>query len=205
MRTLTLDGACDSHIHPAPDCIDRIGNDLEIAKRAYESGMKAIVYKNVLISLYDEQTGAGRYQITIRTNGELENQSFSFEFWINDAEIPIEVSVSEGTSTTDNIIVTYNPYNIYNNAGDCSLVVGNTIIDINEENSSPTVETLEIRGAGTYFIQILTDSGRLLYSYKVIKVQPLSTLAIIMIVIGCVVVVALVVVMILLRKKMKVR
>lgn len=164
-----------------------------------------IVYKNVLISLYDEQTGAGRYQLTIRTNGELENQSFSFEFWINDAEIPIEVSVPEGTSTTDNIIVTYNPYNIYSNAGDCSLVVGNTIIDINEENSSPTVETLEIRGAGTYFIQILTDSGRLLYSYKVIKVQPLSTLAIIMIVIGCVVVVALVVVMILLRKKMKVR
>ena len=47
MRTLTLDCACDSHIHPAPDCIDRIGNDLEIAKRAYESGMKAIVYKNV--------------------------------------------------------------------------------------------------------------------------------------------------------------
>lgn len=47
MKTLTLDGVCDSHIHPAPDCIDRIGDDLEIAKRACEHGMKAIVYKNV--------------------------------------------------------------------------------------------------------------------------------------------------------------
>ena len=68
--------------------------------------------KSVLISLYDEKTGAGRYKITIKTNGEIEDQAFSFEFWINDAEIPIEISIPEGSSTTDNILVTYNAYNI---------------------------------------------------------------------------------------------
>ncbi len=187
------------------------GTSLDLTKSSkyviYNEGTddEYVAYKNIMISLYDEKTGAGRYQITIRTNGELENQSFTFEFWINDAEIPIEVSVPEGTSTTDVITVTYNPYNIYSNAGDCSIVIGNQVIPINAENSSPTVEEAPIKNAGTYFIQILTDSGRLLYSYKVIKVAPLSTLAIILIVVACVVVVGLVIVMILLRKKMKIR
>ena len=169
---------------------------------------RALRYSQTMTVMDDDlifRTGAGRYEITIRTNGEIENQSFSFGFWINDAEIPIQVSVAEGTSTTDPITVTYNPYNLYSNAGDCMVVVGNNIATINAENSSPTVEEITIDRAGTYFIQILTDSGRLLYSYKVIKTEPLSTLAIILIVVGCVVVVAVVVVMILLRKKMKVR
>ncbi|HIV00995.1 MAG TPA: hypothetical protein IAA62_00310 [Candidatus Caccopulliclostridium gallistercoris] len=191
--------------------VTKDGVELDLTRSSkyvvYNEGLdnEYVVYKNVLISLYDERTGAGRYEITIRTNGEIENQSFSFGFWINDAEIPIQVSVAEGTSTTDPITVTYNPYNLYSNAGDCMVVVGNNIATINAENSSPTVEEITIDRAGTYFIQILTDSGRLLYSYKVIKTEPLSTLAIILIVVGCVVVVAVVVVMILLRKKMKVR
>ena len=111
----------------------------------------------------------------------------------------------EGTNTTETIIVTYNPYNIYSNVGDCTIVAGRNVININEENSSGTIQTLEINNEGTWFIQIYTDSGRLLYSYKVIKSAPLTTLAIILIVVACVVVVTLIIVMILLRKRMRIR
>lgn len=48
MRTISLKGTCDLHIHSAPDIEDRIGNDLEIAQRAKEAGMRSIVYKCVL-------------------------------------------------------------------------------------------------------------------------------------------------------------
>ena len=48
MKTLSLTGACDLHIHSSPDIVDRIGNDVEIARRARDAGMRAIVYKCVL-------------------------------------------------------------------------------------------------------------------------------------------------------------
>ena len=160
---------------------------------------------SLLVSLYDEKTGSGRYHVEIATNGDIANQTFAFDFWINDAVVPIEISVPEGTSTTDKIIVTYNPYNIYNNVGDCKLVIGNREIAINSENMSESVATQEITAAGTYFIQILTESGRMVYSYKVVKNEPLNTIAIILIVVGCVVVAGVIVAVVLLRKRMKIR
>ena len=48
MKTISLEGACDLHIHAAPDTVERIGTDLEIAARAKAAGMKAIVLKSVL-------------------------------------------------------------------------------------------------------------------------------------------------------------
>lgn len=48
MKTISLEGACDLHIHSAPDIVERIGNDVEIAARAKEAGMRAIVFKSVL-------------------------------------------------------------------------------------------------------------------------------------------------------------
>ena len=47
MKTISLQGAYDLHIHAAPDCFDRIGNDIEIARQARDAGMKAIALKSV--------------------------------------------------------------------------------------------------------------------------------------------------------------
>lgn len=47
MKTLSLCGAFDLHIHAAPDCFDRIGNDIEIAQQAKAAGMRAIAIKSV--------------------------------------------------------------------------------------------------------------------------------------------------------------
>ena len=64
---------------------------------------------------------------------------------------------------------------------------------------------MQIENAGTYFVQVLTESGKVLYSYKVIKQDPLNTFSIIIIVVSVVFVVGLTVVIILLRKKMKIK
>lgn len=50
MKTISLEGTCDLHIHSAPDIVERIGTDIEIAEKARAAGMKAIVYKCVLES-----------------------------------------------------------------------------------------------------------------------------------------------------------
>ncbi len=48
MKTISLAGACDLHIHAAPDIVERIGNDLEIARQAEQAQMRAIVLKSVI-------------------------------------------------------------------------------------------------------------------------------------------------------------
>lgn len=48
MKTISLEGACDLHIHSAPDIVERIGTDTEIAARARDAKMRAIVLKSVL-------------------------------------------------------------------------------------------------------------------------------------------------------------
>jgi hypothetical protein len=46
MQTLSLKGACDTHIHTAPCIFDRLGDDFEMARRARDAGMRAIVLKS---------------------------------------------------------------------------------------------------------------------------------------------------------------
>ncbi len=46
MKTLSMEGTCDLHIHPGPDIFDRIGNDVEIAENARNAKMRAIVFKS---------------------------------------------------------------------------------------------------------------------------------------------------------------
>lgn len=163
---------------------------------------------SLLVSLYDERTGAGRYYVEIETNSGIPDERFSFEFWINEGEIPLTVSVAEGASTTDIITVTFNAYNLYNNIGDCVVTTGDETAVINADyinSSGGGVVTLNARTTGEHFIQVRTASGNLLYSYKVIKTEPLNTSSIIIIVVVVVVVVALTITIILLRKRMKIR
>ena len=143
-------------------------------------------------------------------NKELLNtigESFAFEFWINMATPPISVSLPEGEKTKDQITVTLNVQNLHDAVGDCYLIVGGTTRYYNTENLSSygTNDTVRITGNGTYYIQIYTSSGYLLYSYKVTKTEPLNAFAIIAIVLGCVAAVAIVTITILLRKRQKVK
>lgn len=45
MSRITMQGACDLHIHSGPDIFERIANDVETAVACRDAGMRAIVFK----------------------------------------------------------------------------------------------------------------------------------------------------------------
>ena len=159
----------------------------------------------------DEKTGDGKYDITINLNNSeyasVIGESFSFSLWINLAKPPINVSIAEGGSTTSNILVTFNVENFYNAVGDCYIKVGSLRKDYTSENIDSYSETdsITITGSGTYYIQVYTQSGHLLYSYKVTKTEPLNTFAILAIVLGVLAAGAVIFITIKLRKRQKVK
>ena len=151
----------------------------------------------------------GIYTIKMTTN-DIPSQSFEFKFWLNNLKPDIEISQDEGTTTTGNIVVRLNTNNIYETIGDCRLVInGQEVLVINKEyftsSNYKTNEQVTLTETSPYYIQIYTDSGKLIYSYKVEIVDPLNTVTIILIVVACVVVAVGVLLFFLLRKKMKVR
>ncbi len=165
--------------------------------------------KNFLISVNDAITGNGMYTVTICTDNEF-NQEFTFSFWINNTTPPIQVSIPENTSTTSNITVSFNTTDLIEDIGDCILKIsGNADLlltnQLLQDGKLQSSYNITLSSARTYFVQLYSESGKLLYSYRVVKNEPLNTVSIILIVVSCVVVIGLTVMFILLRKKMKVR
>lgn len=165
----------------------------------------------LLLSYGDEKTGSGRYTITISSNQEnyasILKEDFTFDVWINSTTPPISVSIAEGESTSNPITVTINTQNFYNAIGDSYIVVGPNIYYINSETlpNYSEVQTFTLNAAGTWYIQVYTASGDLLYSYKVYKTEPLNAFSIIAIVIGIIVLIVIIIITIKLRKRQKVK
>ena len=165
--------------------------------------------KNFLISINDAVTGAGNYTVTINTANEF-GQSFTFSFWINSKPAPIKVSAEENSSTTSRITISFNTADLLEDVGDCVLKIdgyedhymSRQLLADGKLKSSYTVN---IDKAGTYFIKLYTESGKLLYSYKVIKTEPLNAVSIILIIAVSVTAIVGLIVFIKLRKRMKIR
>lgn len=167
--------------------------------------------KNILLSVFDKQTGVGKYQITIATDNAF-NQEFTFSIWINNTIPPIEVSVPENTPTTNEITVSFNTKNLLEAVGECILRINGLEKDMHftyaalEAGDLNETYTLRLTAdSEIYNIQVLSQSGKLLYSYRAIKTAPLNTISIILIVVGVVVAIALTFIFIRLRKKLKIR
>lgn len=45
MAIFSIKGACDLHIHTAPDIFERLANDVEVAEACLTAGMRAVVFK----------------------------------------------------------------------------------------------------------------------------------------------------------------
>ncbi|MBR4407350.1 MAG: hypothetical protein IKT27_03455, partial [Clostridia bacterium] len=176
--------------------------------------------KSINLSINDEMTGEGKYQITVATNSGLKNilqggneeETFTFNLIIKHiGYVPIEVSINEGESTTDKIKISFNASDVFNSVGECVIICGNTIYEINEayvnslKADGSSFQTCEIAETGTHFVQVYSSSGKLLYSYKVIKTEPLNAVSIILIVVSVLAVAGLVITVTLLRNSMKIR
>lgn len=168
--------------------------------------------KNVVTSFQDITTGEGYYTITIATNNNLNRDDyttpteFSFSYWINTSSVPINISVTEGESTSSNITVTFNAERVFSAVGECMIYVGNNSYHVSADTIAELgTVTSTISTSGTYYITVRSMSGNLLYSYKVIKTEPLNAWAIAAIVIGAVVAIVVVIIIIKTRKRIKVK
>lgn len=168
--------------------------------------------KHITTSFLDDLTGVGRYEITVCTSQALnrtnytDETTFSFNYWINTKSVPISVSVTEGEATSKTITATFNAERVFESVGECIITIGSQQYEINADTiTSLGVVTGTISTTGTYFITVHSTSGNLLYSYKVIKNEPLNTWAILAICIGGVALIAVVMIIVKLRKRINVK
>lgn len=175
--------------------------------------------KTLFLSPDEENFGNGFYKITmsVKYNELLDPEVFTFGVTINN-EIPVITSDPlPGGTTKGTITITYNPYLIYNQLGKSKIVVLTYNSDTNyfyemasqeitEENSAgKNVATITLNQTNSYYIQILTDSGNVVLSFRVNRAEPLNAMAIIIIVVVAVTVVILTIIFIKMRTKMKVK
>ena len=154
-------------------------------------------------------TGLGQFRITVRTSAQelIPSQTFTFNVWINNETPILTPSRDFGTNDTSSVTIQYNEGLIYNQIGNCTIVVNDNIIaTINAQASDPTTpKSFTLSTPNTYFIQVYTESGQLVLSQRITIDVPLNTASIILIVVACVVVVGVTVTFLLLRNRMKVR
>ncbi len=178
---------------------------------------KQVFMTQLPLSFLDEKTGVGTYTITVNSNNLLFENSGIISSWtytikIYRGQAPIQISVGEGKATTKKISITFNQENIYAEMGECKIRVvrhssnGFDVtneVDINAQSTG--AGEIVVENNNTYYVQIVSPSGTLLFSYKIVKKAPLNAAAIIAIVISAVVLVAVIIIIIKLRKRISVK
>lgn len=161
--------------------------------------------KNLTIYKYDIKTGQGYWTFKINTNNEF-GQKFDFTVWINDPDVPVDVSIGQGESTTDVITVKFNTENMLKEVGECIVKInGFDDFILTKDANLPLIYEKEIKNSGDYTVQVLSLSGELLYSTYFTKTEPLNAVSITLIVVSVILVVGGSIVFFLLRKRMKIR
>ncbi len=171
------------------------------------------------LSYIDEKTGVGVYDITVNSNEKMYQSDNTQTSWTYRVIIEVGTddlifsNISPGATTKSTINLTFNTANVYNEFGNSFLQVvhytdnGARVVDYSFEidAESTGVQTYNITDANTYFVQLVSPSNILLYSYKVTKEDPFNAATIIAIVVSIVVVIGVAIIVILLRKRIKVK
>ena len=173
------------------------------------------------LSYLDEKTGAGKYLITVNSNdNSFKNSaiptSWTFEVTIQVGVAPVKISIPEGKGTTKAVTVKFNQTNIFAEMGECTvrilrydnkgkyqeLYYSNKITS---ESEGETTATIEKGKSGIFYMQIVSPSGNLLYSYKIVKNEPMNPATIIIIVVAAVLLLIIIFIIIKLRKRISVK
>lgn len=187
-----------------------VKNNTDITDLIKESLDTSTINKFAISGLKDAIGGSGVYEITITAvlDEIVGERQFTYSVWINnDKDLLIIPSIPEGSSTTKNITLQANLYQIYSKIGECELKInGNVVATIDETSAlTNTITTYTIASDNRHVITLETMSGNTIMSFVVTKVEPLNSIAIIVIVITSLVVTGLTITFILFRKKMRVR
>lgn len=176
------------------------------------AGGSYVSYDKIKEFAQEMQTTHGKNKFTIfyeYNDGIYPKRELSFAFTLND-EIPeIDCSIEKGEKTNKGFEISFNAGIIYEQIGEAYIYINDTIVaEINAESSYDIQKistTFKEHGAGDYYVQLITASGNVLSSYKVIITEPLNVWAIVIIVVAVVVVGTVTTVIIVLRHKMKIR
>lgn len=176
---------------------------------------KLITYSRLVSDFgKDNGLGIGKYTVTytsinanrIDNDYLIPSQTITVTFWINQEVPSILSSIKTGKSTTKAITIRYNPYIINQQIGDCSIRINDVIYaNINSDTAVNELQKIKLTDNDVYFVQIVSDSGMVISSFKVTKKAPLNATSIILIVIAALVVVGGTVTFIVLRKRVKIR
>ena len=128
-----------------------------------------------------------------------------FTFTLNNETATITSSIKAGGKTTDPVTLKFNAANIYDQIGDCNLVINGEVVLRIDENSSNSITEIQVKEVGKYYIQLMGDSGNIATSFNFTIKEPLNTVSIILIVVIASIVIALVGTFFWLRTRMKVR
>ena len=168
---------------------------------------KLITYDRVVEALGTSAQG----KIKLRVLYEVKNDDLlparlaEFTFTLNNEKASITSSIAAGGKTTKPVTLKFNAANIYDQIGDCNLVInGETVLRI-DENSSNSITEIQVTEVGNYYIQLMGDSGSIAHSFNFTIKQPLNTVSIILIVVVIAIAIALIGTFIWLRTRMKVR
>ena len=173
------------------------------------------------LSYLDEKTGTGEYLITINSNNQLFKGSSLITSWtykvkIKSGSAPIKISHPQGQETTDVIEIDFNLQNIYDEFGECTfrlvkqtddgqlVVVTNSSLPINSESVGDHPVSIS-NDTGTFYVQFVSPSGILLFSYKVVRTPPMNAASIIAIVISVIVLFVVIFIIVKLRKRISVK
>ena len=154
--------------------------------------------------------GNGNYVITVSAQIDkiIGEKEFNYSVWINkDTDILILCDLAEGDSTTKNIHLKMNLYQIYSKVGECKIKLnGDEFVSVNSSSAAYNgIITYTLKQNMRYNITLETNSGNTIMSFVVTKIEPLNTVAIVVIVIASVVAAGLIITFIVLRKKMRVK
>ncbi|MFA6331021.1 MAG: hypothetical protein WCX32_03320, partial [Clostridia bacterium] len=179
-------------------------NVTDFLKQDYNTDTLTSLY----LSLYGGHVGL--YKITVAVNYITirASQEFSFNVWIGGETPVITSNVDFGSNTTKDIVLTINKYMLYTANGNIRLrITGQEDVIINEETAGNASELTEITLTenDSYLIQFLSESGNLLASYRINKVAPLNTTAIVLIIIASIGLLVLIFFFFRLRKRMRIR
>lgn len=173
--------------------------------------------KQVFIS--PDVFGNGNYQITISVvyNELIAAKEYTFAFKISDITPIVLSKPGYGGTTKGKITLTYNPSLIYQQIGKSYLRIYTFNKDTNKFNmigeyeinsdslANSAMKTTELTQTNQYYVQLVTDNGNIVTSFRVNRAEPLNALSIIVIVVVSVVVVVAIIIFIKLRTKMKVK
>lgn len=168
---------------------------------------KLVTYERLVEAFGTATQGKMKFRVLYEVDDDdlLPARRAEFSFTLNNETATITSSIKAGGKTTKTVTLKFNASNIYDQIGDCYLVInGEKVLKI-DETSSNRITELEVKRVGQYYVQLVGDSGNIATSFNFTIKEPLNVVSIILIVVVSAIVMALVGTFIWLRTRMKVR